>query len=82
MLRRLGLLLSVDDGNVGNMDVDKVALAGSLTELGQGLNKGHALDITDGTSLEMVSFKQCKRARAFSFFSARGYIPTQLGHGQ
>lgn len=57
VLRRLGLLLSVNDGNVGNVNVDKVALASSLTELGQCLNEGHALDITDGTSLRMVSFR-------------------------
>jgi len=57
VLRRLGLLLSVDDGNVGNVNVDKVALASSLTELGQRLNEGHALNITDGTSLWMVSLR-------------------------
>lgn len=50
MLCRLGLLLSMDGGNVGDVDGHKVGASLLVTQLGQCLDKGHALDITDGTS--------------------------------
>jgi hypothetical protein len=46
------------------VDVDKVALASSLTELGQRLNEGHALDITDGTSLMDGKFQVAQDGEA------------------
>lgn len=55
VLGRLRLLLAVDDRDVRDVDVDKVVLASSVTELGEGLNERHALNITDSTALLGVS---------------------------
>lgn len=52
MLSRLGLLLAVNKRDVGYMDVDEVALASLVLELGQSLDERHALDITNRTALE------------------------------
>lgn len=50
MLCGLGLLLSMDGGNVGDVDGHEVGASLLVTQLGECLDKGHALDITDGTS--------------------------------
>lgn len=51
MLRRLGFLFPVDHRNVRDMDIDEVALAHIVAELGQGLDERHALDISNRTTL-------------------------------
>lgn len=51
MLGRLSLLLSVDHWDVGDVDVDKVSLARLVSQLGEGLNERHALDITHSATL-------------------------------
>ena len=55
VLGRLGLLLAVDDGDVRDVDVDEVVLASSVTELSEGLDERHALNITNSTTLGTVS---------------------------
>lgn len=47
MLSRLRLLLSVDSGHVGDMNVHEVHAPGLVAQLSQGLDEGHALDIAD-----------------------------------
>jgi hypothetical protein len=51
VLGGLCLLLAVDDGNIGNLDVDKVVLADPVAELCEGLNERHVLDIADCAAL-------------------------------
>lgn len=51
VLGRLRLLLAVDDGDIGDVDIDEVVLASSVTELSEGLDERHALNITDSTTL-------------------------------
>lgn len=50
MLGRLRLLLSMDGGHIGDMNVHKVHAPGLMAELSQGLDERHALDITDCTT--------------------------------
>lgn len=50
MLCRLRLLLSMDGGHVGDMDGHEVGASLLVTQLCECLDKGHALDITDGAS--------------------------------
>lgn len=50
LLCRLRLLLAVDNGYVRNVDLQKVVLAGTSPQLRHGLNKGHALNIANGSS--------------------------------
>lgn len=47
MLSGLGLLLSVNGGHVGNMNVHKVHAPGLVSQLGQRLDERHALNIAD-----------------------------------
>jgi hypothetical protein len=47
MLSRLGLLLSVNGGHVGNVNVHKVHAPGLVSQLSQRLDERHALDIAD-----------------------------------
>lgn len=50
MLGGLRLLLSVNGGDVGDMDVHEVPGSGFVAKLSQCLNKGHALDVADSAS--------------------------------
>lgn len=51
MLSRFGLLLAVDNRNIGDVDVDEVILASLMPKLSECFNKGHALDITNSATL-------------------------------
>ena len=50
MLGRLGLLLSVDGGHEGDVDAEEVGLGGYVSELGEGFDEGHGLDVADGSA--------------------------------
>jgi len=49
-LRRLGLLLAVDHGHIGHMNLDEVSLARASLELTDSVNEGRALDISHCTT--------------------------------
>lgn len=46
----LGLLLSLDDWDEGNVNLEEVVLSGSASELSHRLNEWRRLDISDGSS--------------------------------
>ena len=50
MLGGFRLLLSVDGGNIGDVDVHEVPRPGFVAQLSQCLNERHALDIANGAS--------------------------------
>lgn len=50
LLRRLCLLLAVDDRNIRDVNLHEVVLARTSPELAHSLNKGHALNIAHGAS--------------------------------
>lgn len=50
MLGGFRLLLSVDGGHVRHMDGHEVCATSLVAQLGQSLDEGHALDITDSAS--------------------------------
>lgn len=50
MLGGLRLLLSVNGGNIGDVDVHEVSRSGFVAQLSQCLHKRHALDIADCAS--------------------------------
>jgi hypothetical protein len=50
LLRRLRLLLAVDDGHVRNVDLEEIVLAGAAAQMRHGLDEGHALDVTDSST--------------------------------
>jgi hypothetical protein len=50
LLCGLRLLLTVDEGHVGDVDLEEVVLARPTAQLSHGLDERHALDISDGAS--------------------------------
>jgi len=62
MLRRLGLLLPVDDGDIGHMDQQKIVASGASPELPQGLDEWHAFNVADrATQLDYTDIRLLAR---------------------
>ena len=51
MLGRLGFLLSVNHGDVGNVDINKVSFTHSIPQLRESFDKGHTLNVADSAPL-------------------------------
>jgi hypothetical protein len=50
LLCRLRLLLAVDHRHVGNVNLQEIVLARTPPQMRHSLDKGHALDVADGTT--------------------------------
>lgn len=58
LLGGLCLLLSVDDGDIGDVDLQEVVLAGLPSQLCHGFNEGHALDVANrSTQLDYANIR-------------------------